>query len=81
VVVDIAMRPGDVLLFGNLLWHRSVANTSDGIRWSIDLRYYGESLAGRCASDEFAEPWAIRARDHATTPCERWLEMTRAAGW
>jgi ectoine hydroxylase-related dioxygenase (phytanoyl-CoA dioxygenase family) len=80
-VVDIAMRPGDVLMFGNLLWHRSVANRSDGIRWSIDLRFYPESLAGRCASDEFAEPWAIRARNRPTTSYERWAEMTRDARW
>ena len=33
------MRVGDVLIFGNLTFHRSLANDSDAIRWSIDLRY------------------------------------------
>jgi len=33
------MRVGDVVVFGNLTFHRSIENNSDGIRWSIDLRY------------------------------------------
>jgi ectoine hydroxylase-related dioxygenase (phytanoyl-CoA dioxygenase family) len=80
-IVDLPMRPGDALLFGNLLWHRSLANRSDGIRWSIDLRYYAESLAGHCAADDYPEPWAIRARRRPVTSCERWTEMARAAKW
>ena len=38
-VKNIKMKVGDVCVFGNLTFHRSLANISDGIRWSIDLRY------------------------------------------
>lgn len=34
------MRPGDVLLFNELTYHRSLENMSDGVRWSLDIRYY-----------------------------------------
>ena len=38
-VRNVRMKVGDVLVFGNLTFHRSLANTSEDIRWSIDLRY------------------------------------------
>ena len=38
-VQNMRMKVGDILVFGNLTFHRSLANTSEGIRWSIDLRY------------------------------------------
>ena len=38
-VQNVHMKVGDVLVFGNLTFHRSLENTSDDIRWSIDLRY------------------------------------------
>ena len=38
-VQNVRMKVGDVLVFGNLTFHRSLANTSEDIRWSIDLRY------------------------------------------
>ena len=38
-VKNIKMKVGDVCVFGNLTFHRSLANISDEIRWSIDLRY------------------------------------------
>lgn len=34
------MRPGDVLLFNELTYHRSLDNASDRVRWSLDIRYY-----------------------------------------
>ncbi len=33
------MKIGDVVAFHNLTFHRSLMNSSDDIRWSIDLRY------------------------------------------
>ena len=33
------MKAGDVLVFGQLTYHKSLMNRSDSIRWSIDLRY------------------------------------------
>lgn len=38
-IKNIKMKVGDVCVFGNLTFHRSLANISDKIRWSIDLRY------------------------------------------
>jgi phytanoyl-CoA hydroxylase len=38
-VVTLPMRAGDVLLMDKLIPHRSTPNTTDGIRWSLDLRY------------------------------------------
>ena len=38
-VQNVCMQVGDVLAFGNLTFHRSLENTSEDIRWSIDLRY------------------------------------------
>lgn len=34
------MQPGDVLLFNELTYHRSLENVSDRVRWSLDIRYY-----------------------------------------
>jgi len=38
------MKVGDVLMFGNLTLHRSLSNTSDHTRWSIDVRYHAEGI-------------------------------------
>ena len=38
-VQNMHMQVGDVLVFGNLTFHRSLENTSEDIRWSVDLRY------------------------------------------
>lgn len=37
--VPAVMNAGDVIAFHNLTFHRSTMNSSDSIRWSIDLRY------------------------------------------
>ena len=38
-VQNMCMKAGDVLVLGNLTFHRSLENSSEGIRWSMDLRY------------------------------------------
>lgn len=38
-IVTLPMKAGDIFAFHNLTYHRSLMNRSDGIRWSIDLRY------------------------------------------
>ena len=38
-VENVRMKVGDVFVFGNLTFHRSLQNTSEDIRGSIDLRY------------------------------------------
>lgn len=42
------MKKGDLLVFNNLVFHRSLLNRSDIIRWSVDFRYsrLGTSLDG-----------------------------------
>ena len=42
------MKKGDLLVFNNLVFHRSLVNHSDGIRWSTDFRFSrtGTSLNG-----------------------------------
>ena len=44
--VTLPMQPGDVLIFNNLVFHRSLASTSPDIRWSIDVRYIREGDFG-----------------------------------
>jgi len=39
-IVSCIMNPGDVLVFGELMFHRSVDNLSDYVRWSLDIRYF-----------------------------------------
>lgn len=38
-LVTCVMNRGDILLFSNLLPHRSLDNFSDAVRWSLDLRW------------------------------------------
>jgi len=33
------MKKGDILIFNQLTLHRFVPNVSEGVRWSIDIRY------------------------------------------
>ena len=37
--VLLPMKKGDILLFSNLLFHTSKYNTTNTVRWSVDLRY------------------------------------------
>ncbi|MBS14425.1 MAG: hypothetical protein CME19_22905 [Gemmatimonadetes bacterium] len=39
------MSQGDILFFSNLIFHSSKPNTTDKVRWSVDLRYVAPSLA------------------------------------
>jgi phytanoyl-CoA hydroxylase len=38
--IPVPVKRGGVLLFHHLTKHASLTNTSDGIRWSFDLRYH-----------------------------------------
>jgi phytanoyl-CoA hydroxylase len=70
VISTVPMMPGDVLIFDQLCWHRSLPNVSSGIRWSIDCRWYGASSPNREALlAGFPQPWFIdgpEAPDAAT---------------
>jgi hypothetical protein len=37
--VSLAMQPGDALFFSDTTVHQSLDNQSDGVRWSIDIRF------------------------------------------
>lgn len=75
-VLTVPMVPGDVLIMHNLLWHRSQPNVTDGIRWSIDLRFYPPTTPH--AKDllwDFPEPWVLAGPQ--PTPVERWMGWYR----
>jgi len=60
-VVSLPMKEGDVLLMHKLIPHRSTANHSDSIRWSMDLRYQQTGLpTGR----SFYPDFIVRSRRH-----------------
>ena len=70
--VSIEMEPGDVLCFPQRMPHRALPNTSDAVRWSMDLRY---------EPTEYATPEGTRQGFIARSPddtnqivtCEQWL--------
>ncbi|GAA5095276.1 hypothetical protein GCM10023319_53970 [Nocardia iowensis] len=37
--ISVPMRPGDALMFNELVLHRSLDNISDRVRWSVDIRF------------------------------------------
>ena len=47
--VALPMVPGDILLFSNLTFHTSKLNSSNSVRWSVDLRYVAPPQAQRDA--------------------------------
>ncbi|MEZ4869652.1 MAG: phytanoyl-CoA dioxygenase family protein [Caldilineaceae bacterium] len=64
--VAVPMQAGDVLLLTNLTPHASFANTSDEVRWSIDLRYQGKDVPNNVDED----PASYTAeRDPVTMAC------------
>ena len=38
-IIDVALDPGDVVLFNTLLFHQGQDNHSDMVRWSLDFRF------------------------------------------
>jgi len=80
--VTCPMELGDVLLFHNLTFHRSLPNTSEITRWSIDIRYMrdGDNPGGILWADP-DEKWVIRSATQRVTPLAHWLDMVAALGW
>ena len=73
-VRTMAMEPGDALLMSNLVLHRSTENRSDGIRWSIDMRFFREDspLRDRLRWG-FPRPWLLEGPGEvATTEWMNW---------
>ena len=50
--VALPMRRGDILLFSNLTFHTSKLNSSNSVRWSVDLRYVAPSQAQRLTAQQ-----------------------------
>ncbi|SEO63145.1 phytanoyl-CoA dioxygenase family protein [Paenibacillus sp. OV219] len=75
-VITVRMNKGDILLFNQLTLHRSLPNISDGVRWSIDLRYTpaDQSFDWHSLSDAFFD------KAH---PCfvARSQDQGRVMGW
>lgn len=65
-VVVCAMQPGDVLFMHNLTWHRSGVNSSDGIRWSLDMRFHGRRPADARPLDPVPATRVDAPADYAT---------------
>ena len=60
------MKKGDLLVFNNLVFHRSLFNRSDIIRWSVDFRF---SLTGTSLDGLWHEAIACSAREGGTRQC------------
>ena len=87
IPVTVAMRLGDVLLFSNLTFHASKPNTTDTVRWSMDVRYLVPAKAESLTEQEQQaydtlythyrlRPVTVRSRDPQRVV--RW-EQLRAA--
>jgi phytanoyl-CoA hydroxylase len=72
--IPVPIKRGGVLLFHHLTKHASLTNTSDGIRWSFDLRYHpvGEPT-GRPAFPGFV----ARSRQHPNSAITDWRDWEK----
>ncbi len=60
------MKKGDLLIFNNLVFHRSLLNCSDTIRWSVDFRF---SRTGTSLDGLWHEAIACPARESSSGQC------------
>ncbi len=79
--VTLPMEPGDVLIFNNLVFHRSLPSTSPDIRWSIDIRYVrAGDFDGNAWPDKDFQ-WVIRSDTRPVTTYEQWLAQVQRFTW
>ena len=69
------MQKGDLLVFNNLVFHRSLVNHSDSIRWSTDFRF---SRTGTSLNGLWHEAIACPARERESNQCPTSWQMWRA---
>ena len=75
-VDTVPMRPGDFVIFHNLVFHRSTLNRSDMVRWSVDFRY---SPVGTSMADLWHADMAFVARSRrAPTTAATWEQVQAA---
>lgn len=64
-IVTCEMKVGSVLFLHNMIPHRSLENHSDGVRWSVDLRYQDPAQPSGMATHT-EEPMVMRKADDPT---------------
>ena len=69
------MKKGDLLVFNNLVFHRSLVNQSDSIRWSTDFRF---SRTGTSLNGLWHEAIACPVRERESNKCPTSWQMWRA---
>lgn len=69
------MQKGDLLVFNNLVFHRSLVNRSNSIRWSTDFRF---SPTGTSLNGLWHEAIACRARERESRRCPTSWQTWRA---
>ena len=69
------MEKGDLLVFNNLVFHRSLLNCSDIIRWSVDFRF---SPTGTSLDGLWHEAIACPARERESGQCSTSWQTWRA---
>ena len=68
--VNVEVNPGDVVLFGQLLFHCGLPNSSDHVRWSFDFRYQDATAPtlrrekGHMARSQVAPDQVVRDGEH-----------------
>lgn len=74
------MQKGDLLVFNNLVFHRSLVNRSNTIRWSTDFRFSrtGTSLNGLW-HETIACPARARENGRCPTPWQTWRMQWEAS--
>jgi phytanoyl-CoA hydroxylase len=71
----VPMKAGDVLFFHKKLMHSSLPNTSDGIRWSFDLRY---NTVGQPTGRPWLPGFVARSKSHPETELRdpaKWADL------
>lgn len=81
-VLTFEMEPGDVLLFNSMTMHRSVANVSDQVRWSVDLRFgvpgqYKGNDGNLVWQNTGRKDWVLASQTSPVTNEVEWMELIR----
>jgi hypothetical protein len=63
------MRRGSVLFLHRRTMHSSLRNTSDGVRWSFDLRY---QPIGQPTGRPWFPSFVVRSREHPEREIHDW---------
>ena len=73
-IVDCPMEVGDVLLIQHMTVHRSTPNTTEKVRWSLDLRYCDPAMpTGRRSVPGFL----VRSQSDPDAVAESYQDWTK----